>query len=512
MNLRPYQLEAVQDVYASWENGARAPLLQLPTGAGKTVVFSHITKQHVERTMPVVVLVHRKELLSQSVSKLQRLRLPVGTIQAGRAESTDLARVASIDTLARRVDKRQYEAHLVIIDECHHVAASTWRKVVDAFPEARLLGTTATPKRRDGKGLGVDAGGVFDTLIHGPQSSDLIAEGYLAQPRVFRPPSNLDMTGARKRFGDWAPGEVEKRVAKSTIHGDAVEHYRKHLDGKPSIAYGVSVAHAEQIATDFRAKGFIAESLHAKSKDREEVLARFASGEIHVLANCDLFGEGLDIEGVAGVILLRPTQSLGLYLQQVGRAMRPDCECVVLDHVGNTNSHGMPDEDRIWSLDGSVERPGRLKLRTCMECFAVYEAGKKACPQCGAVPTAGERVADLEQTEGELEEAKEDQQRKERVKAQVRAACSLEELAAIGAQMGYKPGWERHQWKIKQRYARVRGAQVYGNLTVLSSAPKGELQHARAQCLCGREWEGPSWLLKLGRVTNCGCKMREAAV
>ena len=352
--------------------------------------------------------------------------------------------VCSAQTLVRRLDTLRAQPDLIVIDEAHHLTeASTWGRIVAAYPRARLLPVTATPVRLDGKGLGVGAGGYADALLMGPTMRELIEAGHLSPYRIFAPPNALDLTGVRTRAGDYARDQLAGALDRPTITGDAVGHYRRLAAGRRAVVFCVSVAHAEHVAAEFRAAGVAAEALDGSIDpgEREKMIARFEGGQTLVLASCDIVSEGFDLPAIEVAILLRPTQSLALYLQQVGRALRVfpgKTEALILDHVGAVMTHGLPDEEREWSLDGVRRRAKReeeaepaLAVRTCTQCYTIHRAAP-TCPSCGWVYPM--RAREIGQTDGELVELGRDQL--EALRRQKRAlqgqAQSLEALVAQG--------------------------------------------------------------------------------
>jgi superfamily II DNA or RNA helicase len=348
-----------------------------------------------------------------------------------------------------------YFANGILVHNCHHATASTWRKILEAWPTALVLGVTATPIRGDGTGLGQSAGGLFDDLIVGPQVPELIAKGFLVKPIVYAPAERLDLTGVRIVRGDYDNKELAARVDKPKITGDAVDHYRRLCPGAPAVVFCVSIAHAEHVANEFRAAGYRAYAVDGSMDDdeRKRVLSGLGNGSVQVVCSCDLISEGTDIPAIACAILLRPTQSMGLYIQQVGRALRTldgKSSAFILDHVGNVLTHGMPDELREWSLDGDTKRRKKkkdaeptMRVKQCEQCFAVHAPSPK-CPHCGFVYVTDSRK--LDQKAGELKQITPEQaamlrrqQRKEVAKAR-----SVEELEKIAAARGYKPGWVKY--------------------------------------------------------------------
>jgi DNA repair protein RadD len=460
LTLRNYQSEGVQEIRQSYLNQNKAPLFVLPTGGGKTVVFSHISATTASRGKRVLILVHRIELLRQTSKALTKAGVHHGLVNP--KYSPDLrapVQVASVQTLVNRLDKI-HPPDLIIIDEAHHVLAGTWRKILAAYPNARVLGVTATPCRGDGTGLGIEAGGVFDDLVMGPQVQDLIDMGYLVKPIIYAPKQKLDLTGIRTVRGDFDKKQVEERVDKPTITGDAVAHYNRICPGTPAVVFCVSVNHAQHVAEEFRRAGYRAYHADGTLEDdvRARILGGLGDGTVDVVTSCDLISEGTDIPAIGCAILLRPTQSLGLYIQQVGRALRPSegkTAAIILDHVGNVLTHGLPEEYREWSLDGEAKRKKKkkdqeatIRVTQCMKCYAVHEPAP-VCPHCGHIHEVKTKAP--EQIEGELSQITEEQKaamKRERVK-EVAKARTLEELERLAEARGYKKGWAKYVYSSR---------------------------------------------------------------
>jgi DNA repair protein RadD len=337
-------------------------LYQLATGGGKTHVFSYIALAAMAKGRRVLIIVHRRELLIQAVHKLALVGIRCGIIAADFPSDPDqLVQVCSIQTAVRRLDTLPMFA-LIIIDECHHAICATYRMLLDTQPKARLLGVTATPLRLDGRGLGREHGGLFDVIVCGPSINHLIGLGCLSGIRPFIPKSAIDLSGVRSRGGDYASNELAEVMSGAKIVGEAVEEWKTHAEHQPTICFTVTIEHAEVTAKAFRDAGYRSQCVSGKTpkKERDRLIAGLGTGEVEILCNCDLISEGLDVPSVGAVSLLRPTQSLGLFMQQVGRGMRPapgKDALIVLDHVSNCSRHGPPDLERIWSLNGIEEPP-----------------------------------------------------------------------------------------------------------------------------------------------------------
>lgn len=464
LQLRPYQQAAVDRIRHAYQSGYKAPLLVLPTGGGKTVVFSHIAATSSARGKRILILVHRIELLRQTAKALQRAGIMPGLVNPNYTPNYRApVQVAMVQTMIKRTHYFPAGFDLIITDEAHHVVSKTYRDILQAFPTAFQLGVTATPVRGDGLGLGVNAGGVYDTMVMGPTVSELIDGGYLVKPAIYAPKDRLDLSGVRTRMGDYDKHELEERVDKPQITGSAVEHYKRTLDGLPAVAFCISVKHAQHVAAEFQSAGYKAYAVDGNMDDdqRSRILNGLANGSVQVVTSCDIISEGTDIPAIAGAILLRPTQSTGLYLQQVGRALRTmegKARAVILDHVGNVLTHGLPDEERQWSLDGEERRkkkkkekdPDAIRVQQCMSCYAIFEAEASACPQCGT--ESKKKGRDVAQTDGELRELTAEDRMKLRREQnrEIGKARTLADLEKIGQARGYKKGWAQHIWNARQ--------------------------------------------------------------
>ena len=385
MQLRDYQNLAISNVRKSFQAKYRSVLLTLPTGAGKTVIFSEITRLAGLKGLNVLILVHRKELIDQAGDKLTKADVKYGIIAAGRKESKSSVQVASVQTLINRLNNpNQFD--LIIIDEAHHAVANSWRKIFDFYKSAIKLGVTATPMRMTGAGLGE----IFDKLIVGSTIPELVEQKYLAEHEVYAPPNKLNLDKIRTIRGDYSKKEVEDELDKVDIVGDAVENYRRLGQNKPAIAFCISVKHGQYVTNKFKQAGYTAELITGsmKSDDRKTLIDNFKDGKLQILVSIDVVSEGFDVEGCYVAILLRPTQSEALYIQQVGRVLRPEPNkvAIVLDHVGNTKRHGFVDDVREFDLHqkAKTKRKGELApaVETCEVCFAVYRP-QPICPVCG---------------------------------------------------------------------------------------------------------------------------------
>lgn len=450
ITLRPYQSQMIDEARQAYRHGNRAVLFQLPTGGGKTVTASTVVHGAAEKGNTTWWLTHRRELASQASQTFHSLGIPHGTIQAGFVSNPNATvQVASIQTIARRLDNLPPPS-LIIFDEAHHIGAASWEAIFHRFPEAKILGLTATPWRLDGQGLGR----WFTHMVSGPTTSDLIENGSLSPYRLFAP-AIPDLSGVGMAQGDYQRGALAKAMDKPAIVGDAIGHYSRLCHGKRAVAFAAGVENSKNIAAQFLAAGIPAEHVDGEmsAEARDAAVERFRVGETLVLCNADLFGEGFDVPAIEAAILLRPTKSLSLHLQQVGRALRPcagKSEAIILDHAGNSLIHGLPDDDRVWSLEDREKRKraekSEVPVRQCEECFYVYRPAPK-CPQCGHQTPVQAR--EIEVVEGTLAEVKKIDTRT-KFKEQGKAG-SLEALIELGRQRGYKNPrfWAEKVWSSR---------------------------------------------------------------
>lgn len=420
MILRPYQNELRDTVYGAWESGNRNVLAVLPTGSGKTVLFSTMIK---ENRGPAVAIAHRQEIVTQislSLAKHQvrhRIIGPANVVKlVNRIHIEELGKswyhpqapvaVAGVDTLIRRDNLRTWadSVSLWVQDEAHHVQKNNkWGSAAEMFPNARGLGVTATPCRADGRGLGFDNDGLFHAMVQGPGMRDLINQGYLSEYRIFCPTSQFDWSSMKiGSDGDYTLPSAKAALSKSTIVGDVVASYLRFAPGKLGITFATDLETAALIAEKFRAAGVPAEliSSNTSDADRVAILRRFRRRETMQLVNVDLVGEGFDVPGVEVVSMARPTKSFALFAQQFGRALRPveGKVAIIIDHVGNivdiytgSVNHGLPDAPRIHTLDRRERRerdkdPSIIPIKACPNCASTYERIYKVCPWCGYEP------------------------------------------------------------------------------------------------------------------------------
>lgn len=438
--MRPYQQDAIDNVYANWAVGKRFVVLVMPTGSGKASVLCEIARIEAARGQRVLITAHRSELISQLSNTLARNELRHNIIAAhstikysirlhmedhGRTHYDPLAKitVASVQSVKQQhIDElKAYRDKLTIIgDEFHHYTrdSKTWGGVFTPLDNAgaRGLGLTATPCRADGKGLSRETDGYGDALVIGPGMRDLIEMGFLVDYKIYCPPSDLhlDRVKVSTTTGDYAEKELKEEIGKSHIVGDIVQHWLKFTPGKRGVTFTVGVDMAEEVADAYRAKGVPAVAVSGRMKDSERIqaLRDIASGKVLQIVNDSVLTEGTDVSSLEVVSFARPTQSYALFCQMFGRGTRtsPDTgktHLTVIDAVSNVMRHGLPDAPREWSLDRRERRMGKSEpstVRVCTACAAVYERFLDACPDCGEpVPKPADRSGPM-QVDGDLYE------------------------------------------------------------------------------------------------------------
>lgn len=463
IQLRPYQVEFVDKIRDSFRRHRRV-LAVAPTGSGKTVCFAFVTSGAVAKGNRVMIVAHRVEIVDQISSALSAMGVRHGRIQTGHSITDDPVQVAMVVTLGKRLDKIK-KPRLLVIDECHHSAAGSWAKVSEEWSDAKILGVTATPIRLDGRPLGRH----FDDLVVGPTVAGLINDRFLAPYTYLAPPQEIDLSAIKIRNGDYAVDELADAMNTATITGDAIEHGRRYLNGAPAIVFCVTIGHADAVARQFRDAGFRAASVDGTMDKitRKDRITAIGDGRLKILTSCALISEGTDIPAVAGAILLRPTQSLGLHLQQVGRCLRPKPDgsgAVILDHVGNVLRHGLPDAPRNWSLT-KKQRAVTPGLLTCKVCYRVFmpkplwksqEVCNEGCPADCILLSAQKEEASggrgaPEQVSGELVAITTRPtwaNGRDIVSAPLRSvldyADTPEKLGEIARARGYHHGWIKH--------------------------------------------------------------------
>jgi superfamily II DNA or RNA helicase len=356
--LRPYQQEAIDKIFTEWRNGKRSVLFQMPTGTGKTVIFSEIVRRGHAQQKHILIVAHRIELIDQIVNKLKHYGVEAGIIKSGiKPDDSKIVQVASIQTLMRR-DKP--EANLIIIDECHHAKADSYKKLWEIYPNSKLLGVTATPVRLSGEGFD----DLFDVLIPSMHINEFIQQGYLSKV-THKVCSFPKLQGVKKRGGDYETEMLKHVMMDDVIMADLVESYQKYTNGKSTIVFAVDIEHSQDIVRKYTKAGIKAAHIDANTPKevREKVISDFKQKKITVISNVEIITEGFDFPECEVVQLARPTKSLSLYLQMVGRVGRIAVgkeQGIILDNASLWLEHGFATIDRDWSLKGLGKKPRKI--------------------------------------------------------------------------------------------------------------------------------------------------------
>lgn len=438
--LRDYQEELVNGLYNSMSKGNKNIMVQSPAGSGKSVTMSEIARRATDKGNRVLFIVHRRELVIQIKS----------TFIANDVDM-ELCHVGMVQTVANRIKKDNEPAPaIILVDEAHHALAKTYTNIFEHFPNAFVYGFTATPWRMSNKGF-TD---VFEDLILGKTVDWLIDEHRLAPFRYYSVNLMDSDILTHNSTGDFNNDSITKAMQK-TIYGDAVTNYKKFADGKKTIIYTHNVESSINVAEKFKDNGYSALQVDGKTpkEQRELAMEMFREGKVNILVNAELYGEGVDVPDCECVILLRPTESLTLFIQQTMRAMRyqPNKQAIIIDHVGNWYRHGLPDTEHNWKehFEGGKKKTSKdnsVPIKECPECFGVVESSYTICPYCGCeFPKEMQEDYDLI-LNAELEEVTEDKVIQLNLKT-AEECETVEELYQLAKENGYKPGWAYVQAK-----------------------------------------------------------------
>ena len=509
LSLRPYQIDAIAETRRRMAR-VRSVLINAPTGAGKTILGCQIIRLAVEKQRRVLFLAHRRELIDQCAAKLDEAGvLHHGVILAGHAKARAPhapVQVASIQTLIRR---ELPPADLVMIDECHRAMAKSYLNLLANYPAAKIIGLTATPERLDGKGLG----DLFDDMVVVSTIPNLIAEGFLVEPDCYGAPSGgPDLSRVKKSGGDYREDQLQAAMDTTELTGELLTNWQRLAANQKTIVFASGIDHSQHIVNRFRDAGVSAAHLDGATPLplRQQIIRDWQSGALQVVSNCAVLTEGFDFPSLECCVLARPTQSVAMYLQQVGRVMRPapgKAGAMVLDHAGCFNAHGLPHDHREWTLEGETERRKRKKappkhcrvcslaheadesrwlldsqphlhghkalerakavliagtglvvcpgcsMSDCLICAAPFNAGSEApqCTNCGAMYTAEEKE---QPGDGERALPLESSDLLERwtespANARLKIKNEFAKLINQAREKGYKRGWAFHQLKEK---------------------------------------------------------------
>ena len=370
MKLRTYQQEIKEKLKLSIKSGNKYIFVQSATGSGKSIIFSSIIST-LKKDLRAWVIVPRNELLNQSSKHFQKWKIPHTMIKPNRNELKSFKiSIVSKDTLMRRLDNIKYPPDLIIFDEAH-LYLDQQLKIKEYFPDAYIIGFSATPERLDGRGLNE----LYQDIIYGPSIPYLTECGFLSPIKYFAPP--LDGLEKLKKIGsDYKESDLESLLLRRHVYGQAIEHYRKYAHKKPGIVFCRSVKAAYETAQQFRDAGYNCECIEGNmtDKQRSEILQGLANGKIDLITNCELVTYGLDIPNVEVGIILRPTLSKALYFQMIGRLLRifhGKKEAIIFDHVNNLTQHAderYPDLPPFYVDDLQWNFKGKKKKKLCISC------------------------------------------------------------------------------------------------------------------------------------------------
>ncbi|HJG40250.1 DEAD/DEAH box helicase [Staphylococcus sp. GDB20D115P1] len=437
--LRDYQEELVNGLYNSMSKGNKNIMVQSPAGSGKSVTMSEIARRATEKGNRVLFVVHRRELVSQIK----------GTFITNDVDM-ELCHVGMVQTVANKIKKdKEPTPTIILVDEAHHSLAKTYTDIFEHFPNAFVYGFTATPWRMSNKGF-TDA---FEDLILGKTVQWLIDNERLAPFKYYSKNLMNDNKLKHQSTGDFSNDSITLAL-EPQIYGDVIENFRKFADNKKTIVYTHNVESSKTVAEKFNQEGYNALQVDGKTpkQQRELAMEMFREGKVNILVNAELYGEGVDVPDCECVILLRPTESLTLFIQQTMRAMRyqPNKQAIIIDHVGNYTRHGLPNTEHDWQeyFEGSNKKSksdNSIPIKECPECFGVVESAYTICPYCGCeFPKEETQELTIDET-AELEEVTNEMITLNFKKPE--DCNNMKELADLGKSLGYKPGWSYIQGK-----------------------------------------------------------------
>jgi len=427
IKLREYQADLIGKIRLAILHGSKSIVSVLGCGGGKSIIQAEIAHSATDKGNRVLFLVHRKELCEQITNTF-----------TAQGVDMELCSVSMVQTVSRHIDKLP-KPQIIITDEAHHSTANSYKKIYEAFSDALRLGFTATPCRLNAGGLGE----VYDKLITSVTTQWLIENNYLS-PYKYYSVKLADTSGLHIKAGDYKADEVAELMQNSEIYGETVKQWERLAKNKKTIAYCASVEAAEETAEQFRQAGYTAASLSGSTpkEQRTQIMQDFRDSKIMILTNCELFGEGLDVPDCECTVLLRPTQSLTLYIQQSMRSMRymPGKTAIIIDHVGNCYLYGLPDDNREWTLEPKAKQANMVKIRECPMCFAVYPPTMQKCPYCGYAAVKEIQRKDKAVVEIDLVEMKRQEDIKN-TKYSDLTAESWSDVERIRKARGYKIQW-----------------------------------------------------------------------
>ena len=446
--LRPYQKDFIDNVRRQFAAGKKRVVGVAPCGAGKTIMTGWMIRETVRRDKSAVFFVHRKELIDQTSATFNALGIPHGIISGDKPFNYFYpVQIASVQTLVNRLDFIQ-PPDLLVCDECHHILAKTYLKILNRWKESYLLGVTATPERTGG----VKLCDVFNSMVLSLSTSQLIKLGNLtnfdyfdAAPKEFE----KSLHTVNVRHGDFDNKQLEEIMVRKKVIGNVVDNYRDKAAGKSAICYCVNVEHSKIVADAFNSAGIKAAQVDGKTPrdERSYLVDEFRRGNIKILCNAELFGEGFDVPNCDCVILARPTKSLTLHIQQSMRSMRPNPDnpnkrAIIIDCVGNYIRHGLPDTERDWNLDPNKPAPeGNAPIKICPKCEKISYAGTRFCPFCGYEFPIDSVIVEVEKKAELIHQSENKKDSVDSAPKIINAPTTIEDFLPIANANGYKDYW-----------------------------------------------------------------------
>lgn len=459
--IREYQQAAVDDLRRALAAGNKRVLLQLATGSGKTRIAAEIIRLASDKGKTVLFLAPRRELIYQAAEAFKRQDIHPGIIMAGEMPHKADVQIASFDTLhARAIRSNRIllpDANLVIVDEAHLSIAQSRKDIIERYPEAALIGLTATPARGDGRGLGE----IYEALVFGPSISELVEMGHLVPMRYFAPTApDLSMLKLNKD-GDYIEEALGSKMDQPQLIGDIVDNWRRIAGDRHTVVFCVNCAHSRHVRDAFLDAGITAEHVDGETPapERASIFARVKSGETQVLTNVFVASYGLDIPRLDCAVLARPTKNIALYLQTIGRVMRPfdgKTDALVIDHSGAVKENGFADDYVPWSLDAKERvkdrkeaadiekaKPKQIECAVCKTLFA----GRRNCPSCGHEMIPG--TSDIPVFQADLLEIQRNAKKDNKQATWAQKIEFIGGLKSYARQHGYQEGWVAHKYAAK---------------------------------------------------------------
>lgn len=438
--LRDYQVKAVDEIRKHFKLGRKKVLLHMATGAGKTVIFSHIMKSTALKGKRVGMIVRGRKLVDQCHKRLQRENVPHGVMMAGHwnYKPNEPIQICSVDTLRSRGLYPPFD--LIVLDEAHFAISKTYKDFISQYPNAYLLPVTATPYTEQ------SLTHIADVVVKPISFQQLVDEGYLVPPVYFAPsPVDVSNVGVSRSTKDYIVAELEDIINQNKIVGDLVQTWKKFAENRPTLIFAVSIKHSRHIEQMFNEAGIKTLHCDADSSDdeRDGAIRLLEEGHIQCITNVGIFCTGVDIPKVSCIVMARPTKSYNLYVQQAGRGSRVSKgkdNFLVLDNAGNVLRHGFIQDEREVDLNGK-EKQEIVQIKICEVCYGAFRRNESKCPHCGAEKTQAEKEREIKEEAGELARIERENHLTE-----------FKRLQRVRKEKQFKRGWIYHQMKAKFGY------------------------------------------------------------